>query len=74
TQWLTIDGKVASTPTHQKAILEIKDYLGRTISRQSLPISDQLHYRMDIDRLSHGWYLVEITSTLGTWKQKFVKQ
>ena len=66
-----LEGKLIY-PT-DKVLLKISDYTGRLIYKENFNSSTSIHQDLNVAQLSQGIYILEMTSTHGTWKQSFVK-
>lgn len=66
-----LEGKLIY-PTDQ-VLLKISDYTGRLIYKEKFNSSASIHQDLNVAQLSQGIYILEMTSTHGTWKQSFVK-
>ncbi len=69
--WLEVSGNLLYT--NDNLHIGIKDYTGRNILAQKLTSSSSLNYKMDISQLHAGWYVLEIYSAKGSWRQPFLK-
>lgn len=70
-EWIAVHGTLVNAQEHM--VIEVKDFMGRVLSQQRLNSSKDLQYKMDVSSLSHGVYILEMTTKKGIWKQTFVK-